>query len=502
MRDVFPGYYKPTKTEMAELWADALVVLDTNALFNLFRYTNATREAFLKVLSEKRERLWLPHQVGLEFQRGRLGIIDAQASAFNDLTSKSQAALENVIKEVGGLRNHPTLDLNDLRTTVEAAIASIKSKVESTREKYKAEVLDVARHDETTDVITDLYDGRVGAPYDDTRIAEVCSTGSDRYDRKIPPGYKDISKPEPDRYGDLILWFQILDKAEADNAAVIFVGDDQKEDWWREFKGKKIGPRVELIDEFRARSGKRIYFLTPYRLMELAKEYGDDSISTDAVQEVAEVSMAQARVNEFFHGEPITPEPNATEDYAALATSELELVIRRLTMARDQEEVLLRKRLTTMRELEAQGAAESVAYSETGRLLNRHRRHAAGYNNALKEAQWEHMQRRRAHAEASWSGTVISKDQVEMARVLLDRSALVPPVGASSWRDPSDPEIADILERVKAGIAPHAFSEALQALGDLYGQRRPNYDWDSVRTGDSIDDPTRQTFTEWLRTKE
>ncbi len=164
MRDVFPGYYKPTETEMAELWADALVVLDTNALFNLFRYTNATREAFLKVLSEKRERLWLPHQVGLEFQRGRLGIIDAQASAFNDLTSKSQAALENVIKEVGGLRNHPTLDLNDLRMTVEAAIASIKSKVESTREKYKTEVLDAARHDETTDVITALYNGRVGAP--------------------------------------------------------------------------------------------------------------------------------------------------------------------------------------------------------------------------------------------------------------------------------------------------------------------------------------------------
>ncbi len=501
MRDVFPGFYKPTTDEMSELWANALVVLDTNALFNLFRYTNTTREAFLKVLSAKRERLWLPHQVGLEFQLGRLGIIDAQTNAFNDLIEKSKNALANVTKDVGSLRNHPTLNLDDLRTTVESAIASIESKVEATREKYQKEVLDASRHDHTTDVITDLYDGRVGAPYDDAKIAEVFKMGADRYERKIPPGYKDASKPEKDRYGDLILWLQILDKADADSSAVIFVGDDQKEDWWREFKGRKIGPRTELVDEFRQRSGKRIYFLTPYALLELAKEY-DDSITSDAVKEVAQVSAAQARVNEFFHGGPISPDTAVIEDYGAMATSELELVIRRLTVARDHEEVLLRKRLATMRELEAQGDADGVAYSETGHLLNRHRKVAAGYNNALKEAQWEHMQRRRAHAEASWGGSVASRDQIEMARVLLERSVLTPPVGAASWRDPSDPEIADILERVKAGIAPHAFSEALQALGDLYGHRRSDFDWSGVRPGDRIDDLPHLSFTEWPRTKE
>lgn len=499
MRDVFPGYYKPTKEEMSQLWADALVVLDTNALFNLFRYTNTTREAFLKVLSAKRERLWLPHQVGLEFQRGRLAIIEAQTSAFNDLIEKSRTALANVTKDVGSLRNHPTLNLDDLRSTVTSAIATIESKVEETREKYQREVLDAARHDETTDVITDLYDGRVGGPYDDEKIAEVCKIGADRYERKVPPGYKDGNKPEPDRYGDLILWFQILDKADAEKAAVIFVGDDQKEDWWRDFKGRKIGPRVELIDEFRHRSGKRIFFVTPYELMELAKEYDDDSISSDTVQEVAQVSAAQARVNEYFHGAPVVPDAHVVEDYGALSTSELELAIRRLTVARDMEEVLLRERLATMRELQAHGEGESAAHAETGHLLNRHRRLVAGYSNALKEAQWEHMQRRRAHAAASWDGTVVSKDQVDTARSLLERSALTPPFGASNWGDASDREIAEILERVKAGVAPHAFSEALQALGDLYGHRRPNFEWmTSTRPGERSDNSP--SFSEWFRT--
>ncbi|WP_431072729.1 PIN-like domain-containing protein [Microbacterium phyllosphaerae] len=502
MRDVFPAYYKPTKDEMSDLWENALVVLDTNALLNLFRYTNSTREAFLKVLSAKRERLWLPHQVGLEFHRNRLGVIDAQSSAFNDLITKANAALASVTNDVGKLRNHPTLNLDDLRSTVSEAVATIESKIEATREKYQTDVLDAARHDETTDVITDLYAGRVGAPYDDDKSLEIFKAGTDRYDREIPPGYKDAKKPEPDRFGDLILWFQILDKAEADSAAVIFVGDDQKEDWWREFKGKKIGPRVELIDEFRKRSGKRIYFLTPYALMELAREYDDDSITSDAVQEVAEVSKAQSRVNEYFHGSPITPISHDEEDFGSLGTSELELAIRRLTLARDREEALLRTRLATMRELDAQGEVESDAYMQTQRLLNRHRAHVAGFSNALKEAQWEHMQRRRAHAEASWSNTVITTDQIEMARVLLERSVLVPPSGAATWKDTSELEIAEILERVKAGVAPPSFSEVLQTLGDLYGQRRPNFAWDDVRPGDRIDDTALPVFTEWLRTNE
>ncbi len=97
----------------------------------------------------------------------------------------------------------------------------------------------------------------------DEKIAEVCSTGAVRYDRKVPPGYKDVNKPEPDRYGDLILWLQILDKAEADKTAVIFVGDDQKEDWWREFKWTEDRTSSGAHRRVPARSGKRVYFLTP-----------------------------------------------------------------------------------------------------------------------------------------------------------------------------------------------------------------------------------------------
>jgi hypothetical protein len=75
----------------------------------------------------------------------------------------------------------------------------------------------------------------------------------------VPPGYKDKAKPGyyavGDRelirkFGDLVLWKEIIRKAKADQvAAVVLVTGDIKEDWWLEKRGKKLGPRKELLNE-------------------------------------------------------------------------------------------------------------------------------------------------------------------------------------------------------------------------------------------------------------
>ena len=44
MKDSFPGYYRPTENEFAEMWESCLFVLDANVLLNLYRYSVDTRE--------------------------------------------------------------------------------------------------------------------------------------------------------------------------------------------------------------------------------------------------------------------------------------------------------------------------------------------------------------------------------------------------------------------------------------------------------------------------
>lgn len=92
MKSAFRGYYPPTEDELEVLWTEGLLVLDTNALLNLFRYTANTRREFLDVLTSRLEDLWIPHHVGVEFHRRRLDVIHEQRDAFSSIRKSIETA--------------------------------------------------------------------------------------------------------------------------------------------------------------------------------------------------------------------------------------------------------------------------------------------------------------------------------------------------------------------------------------------------------------------------
>ncbi len=36
MRDLFPGYYRPTEEEFAKMWQEGIFVFDANVLLNIY----------------------------------------------------------------------------------------------------------------------------------------------------------------------------------------------------------------------------------------------------------------------------------------------------------------------------------------------------------------------------------------------------------------------------------------------------------------------------------
>lgn len=51
---------------------EALIVLDTNVLLNLYGGSHAHQDACFDALDKVRDRLWIPHQVGIEFYSNRV----------------------------------------------------------------------------------------------------------------------------------------------------------------------------------------------------------------------------------------------------------------------------------------------------------------------------------------------------------------------------------------------------------------------------------------------
>lgn len=295
MRNMFRAYYRPTTDEVTSMWSSGILILDTNALLNLFRYSSGAREDFFKALAAKSDSVWIPHQVGLEFHRNRISTVNQQNKAFSDIESALGKARDAADAAFNTYKRHPSLDIKPLRDGFASAIDGLISTLQSSQNRHDIDMVAASTNDGILEEITKLFEGKVGEPFDAEALTALYKEGADRYEKSVPPGFKDASKPEPGRYGDLVLWKQILQHAGAVNKPAIFVTDDQKEDWWYTVDSFRHGPRPELVEEYFVASGERIHFMTTDRFLEFARSQ-IDGIRSESITELEDLTKEQARL--------------------------------------------------------------------------------------------------------------------------------------------------------------------------------------------------------------
>ncbi len=140
--------------------------------------------------------------------------------------------------------------------------------------------------DDVLDQINSVFETSIGLNYDEEKLTEIKKEGKDRYEKKIPPWYKDDKKPEDKKYGDLILWYQIIDKAKEIKKPIILVSGDVKEDWWLEKNGKRIMPLPQLKKEIFEKAEVDFHIYTADRFLEY---FDSESIDKDMISEVRKI---------------------------------------------------------------------------------------------------------------------------------------------------------------------------------------------------------------------
>ena len=276
MKNEFHSFYRPTKDEFDCMWESAIIAVDANVLLNLYTYSHSTSEAILTLLSEFSERMWLPHQVALEYHQNRCGIILKESNHYADIAKM----LEDVGIALRTNKRHPYLT-PEVAKKFETIEAEIKADLQIGAEKHRK----LISADVICDRLTDLFAGRVGEATKTEELEKIYKEGAIRYANKIPPGYSDVKKPEPNRYGDLILWYQLIEHAKLCKKPIIFVTDDAKEDWWTFAGDQKIGPRRELRHEFRSKTTHDIYIYSTDHFAEAASQRGKPLAET-AIKEI------------------------------------------------------------------------------------------------------------------------------------------------------------------------------------------------------------------------
>ncbi|UTW03174.1 DUF4935 domain-containing protein [Amphritea atlantica] len=312
MKNQFKAFYNLDIDTLKKAWKDEQVifVFDANVLLNLYGYAEQTRDDFFKILRALEGKVWIPYQVGLEYQRRRLEVIKNEKSVFNDIESnleKIQNVFNGDFERLALKRRFPKLFENTekLEKEIYRSISNYKKSVAH----WNSEQPCVRSHDKIRDQINSCFENRIGnKPEDQNWLDELFKEGSERYAKKIPPGYKDAGKSESGdethfffdglnyerQYGDLILWKQILHKSSEENIKiVVFITDDSKEDWWYRLNsnGKKIiGPLAELQAEiYRESNIDCFHMYSTSAFMEDGK--------TNLSIEVKESSIEDASVN-------------------------------------------------------------------------------------------------------------------------------------------------------------------------------------------------------------
>lgn len=241
MKETFKSWNKKTAVEIQLLWDNGLITFDTSVLLGLYRISPTLSDNFFDLAVKLEKRVFLPYHASLEFHRNRFNVIVDNFSSLHKLV-KEIDLFESSIKE-SKFQNYLS---EESKKTIEKELKAKRNKI-AQRIKYYEQLEKV---DVIYDKITNLFDKKVEPPFTKDEIEVINKEGKIRYQELVPPGYQDEGKTNGNKFGDLIIWKELLRKAKSSNKSIIFVTDDQKEDWlWIQKDKKKIGPRPELIEE-------------------------------------------------------------------------------------------------------------------------------------------------------------------------------------------------------------------------------------------------------------
>jgi len=410
MKELFHEHFKSSKEEAKQLWTSCTFIFDANILLNLYRYSDATRQQFFNLLESIEDRVWLPNRAVEEYFNNRLKVIGDQEKAYDTAT---QSILE-LQKKLTSTRQHPFVEKKTM-SKAQKVFTLLTNELKENKKIHSKRI----STDEIQDSISQIFDKKVGSPYQPEQIETLIKEGERRYNQQIPPGFKDGGKLEESdslkersrKFGDYILWQQVIDYATTEEKSIILVTDDKKEDWWRIFNGKTIGPRPELVKEFCGLTNQKFYMYQADRFMELAHENLGTQVSSESLEEVRAIRKDDLKQS----NSPNKNDRDFTDDrpVSQLITNyienkqrhlKIEEQISSLTLEVDELEherhaiILAPNKGDKMRNLAA--LSERIGYlREEIRLLEESAANSKPSINALQEALSRKVARRRANSD-------------------------------------------------------------------------------------------------------
>lgn len=308
---------KLTDKDYKALFEKGVFVFDTNVLLDLYRLPNEAKEDLFLILESKelKDRVWLPFQAQLEYVYNKNGVIREQNTKFDEVSSKVNSYQKKIAELYGEIqkdvaklnlkKRHSSIKIEDYinENLFQSPVDTLKGFTEKLDELNKKQP-DVKDDDEIGDRIKKIFKSKIGESFKKEELEDFYKEGAKRYKNKVPPGYKDDTPDKEGshfyedkeyirKYGDLLLWKEVIKKAETDKVEyLVLVSSDMKEDW--QYKHTPV--RLELLNEIYNSAKKLIVFhmYDTSNFMKYAKEYLKLDVEDSSIQEAKDIQKEKS----------------------------------------------------------------------------------------------------------------------------------------------------------------------------------------------------------------
>lgn len=274
--------YFVTQKNVEELMLleDTLIVLDANILLATYQWRSATKKQIENMIKrfDSEDKLRFSLQVIKEFTKNRnISIkdrIDDVSEEINKLTQLT--AIGRLVPVLNG-----TQLFAEIQDTQKEYMKVMNNYIEQLKE-MKKELVKLLYNDDFLDLIHHTSKKNLIQNHNEEYLTNIYTEGKERFDNKVPPGFKDGNKKNGNQYGDFLLWSDLLTL----KSNVIFVSNDEKEDWCLKDKnGMKLATRPELLKEFfEETEGKNFIHIS---LLEFVT-FLDENVTEDVLADLQE----------------------------------------------------------------------------------------------------------------------------------------------------------------------------------------------------------------------
>lgn len=271
MKDLFFEYYKPTENFFKELWEDPIYAFDTNVLLDVFRSSEDGYKELIKIFTKLKEQIWIPYQVAMEYHKNLNKTIRDQYKKYD----KPLEYLRNFEESVRKTREHPFIEY-------EKEINVLRKRLNEGKEKLKNLISKNTKADE----ISKILGKNIGDKFTEDELSKLYKEADDRYRDNIPPGFEDENKSTKNKYGDFIIWKELLEKSKTDKKNIIFVTNDTKCDWFVSYIEDSKMPHPFLKKEFREITQNDIYIYTLDNFLKELNKRKQTDIKGETIDEI------------------------------------------------------------------------------------------------------------------------------------------------------------------------------------------------------------------------